>query len=161
MAPQREPKQLLVQKEANSGLNIINVSDYNEEDEARMSPEQLEKVRSIMLNCNQMSRDQLLMIQAHEEQLRRAEAEVADAVESSRKAGEELKKASGHKFKTLKYKLGLVFGGIGGAVGGVFGLAPGLVLGSAGGAAVGTAIGSKIDKAAKKKHGALEFEGAK
>lgn len=86
--------------------------------------------------------------------------DVAHGVEESKKAGDDLRAASGHKFKALKYKVGLIFGGIGAAVGGVFGLGVGAVAGGAGGLFVGTGIGGKIDKLVKKKTKAIEFEGA-
>ena len=87
-------------------------------------------------------------------------AKVANTVEDSKRAGEELKQASRHKFKGIKYKLGMVLGGIGAAVGAVFGLGVGAAAGGVGGAVVGTGIGSKIDKLAKKKYQGIEFEGA-
>ncbi len=91
------------------------------------------------------------MIQAHGETLEKASNGVADSLEESKRAGEELKAASGHKFKGLKMKIGLIFGGIGAAIGGALGFGVGAVAGGAGGIAVGTTIGGKIDKLVKKK----------
>lgn len=100
------------------------------------------------------------MLQEQDEKLKIADREVREAVENSKKAGEEIQQASGHKFKTLKYKIGMFFGGVGAVVGGILGLGVGAAAGGAGGIIVGTTVGSKIDKLAKKKYGNVEFEGA-
>ncbi len=77
----------------------------------------------------------------------------------SKAAGEELKQAHGHKLKSVKYKLGMIFTGVGAAVGAVLGLGVGAVVGGAGGAVVGTSIGSKVENSMKKKQRNIEFEG--
>ena len=138
---------------------ILEASEYREED-YRMSAEEIRKVKSIIQTCNELTSDQLRMMQEEGETLERAGHRVEETVEDSRRAGEELKAAAKHKSKGLKMKLGLVMGGIGAAVGGVLGFGVGAVAGGAGGIALGTTIGSKIDKVVKKKHNQIEFEGA-
>ena len=125
-----------------------------------MSAEEIAKVKSIITTCNELTSEQLRMMQEQGEELEKAGHRVEDTVEESRRAGEELKAAARHKSKGLKMKLGLVFGGIGAAVGGVLGFGVGAVAGGVGGVAVGTSIGSKIDKVVKKKNRHIEFEGA-
>ena len=119
----------------------------------------MEKIKNIMQGCNELTKEQLLMMQGHEEKLSIADYMVCEAVEDSRKAGEELRAASGHKLKGLKYKMGMLVGGIGAVVGGIFGMGAGAAVGGVGGAVVGTKVGGKIDRSAKKKYKALEFEG--
>jgi hypothetical protein len=97
----------------------------------------LRQIANIIDTCNEMTREQLLLLQQHEEQLRQADQRVRDAVEDSRKAGEELKEATGHKMKGIKYKVGLFFGGVGAVIGAALGLGVGAVVGGVGGGIVG------------------------
>lgn len=123
--------------------------------------EKLKQIANIIESCNAMTAEQLLLLQQHDEQLLIADQRVRDAVEDSRKAGEELKAATGHKMKGIKYKVGAFFGGVGAIVGGVLGFGTGAVVGGVGGGIVGTKIGGAVDRSVMKKAQALDFEEAK
>ncbi|TNV76192.1 hypothetical protein FGO68_gene9191 [Halteria grandinella] len=140
-------------------IQLQEVKDDSELDE-QIPAHKLRQIANIIETCNEMTKEQLLLIQQHDEQLRLADQRVRDAVEDSRKAGEELREATGHKMKGIKYKVGAFFGGVGAVIGGVLGLGTGAVVGGVGGGIVGTKIGGAVDRSVMKKAKGIQFEEA-
>eukprot|EP00347_Sterkiella_histriomuscorum_P007327 403349374 len=146
---------LLITKK--QSLDILNIATY--QDEAQITPQQMDQITSIIEGVAQLSQDQLLMIQQTEEKIDQIDSKIEVATIDTLKGGQDLQKASKEKAKGIKYFLSGVFGGIGGVLGAVFGAGVGAGVGAGGGVIVGHSLGSKIEKLTKKKYGRIQFRG--
>lgn len=99
------------------------------------------------------------MIQEAQEKIDAVDRHVESAVVDSQKGGEELKQASKHKSKGLKYFLTAFLGAAGGVIGGVLGVGVGAGVGAGAGVVVGHTLGSKLEKLNKLKLRGIKFRG--
>ncbi len=112
-----------------------------------------------MEDVSEIGKSQLELIQSSKEGLKLTDRKVEQSTMDSKLAGEDVKKASRHRFGTLRLKITAIFAAIGGVTGAVFGAGVGGVVGAGAGGAVGNGIGKKLEKLAKKKILNIEFEG--